>query len=152
MRSALAAALLVLSGAASDLAGQERSGGEAWAIEAAGGVLGSAAGFGVGLALVDDDCGDDLICIFTDVAAVLAMASGGSALGAWGLGRAADTDPSLGGAIVGSLAGAVASLGTLKLVDEIAPEADDRATAVITVSLTQGAITALGSMLGAALR
>jgi hypothetical protein len=134
-------------------ASAQRSGGSAWAIEAAGGTLGSAAGFGLGLAIFDDDdCGDDLACIFSDVAGVLFSAFTGAALGTWLLGRTADTEPSLGGAVVGSLAGAVAGLGVVKLLDEADPDLDEGAAAVIGLALSQGVLSALGSRIGAALR
>ena len=145
-------ALLASGIAAPGLTGQERSGGAAWAIEAAGGAIGSAVGFGVGLLVVDDNCGDDLDCIFADVAAVIGTATAGSAIGTWILGNATDTDPSLGGAALGALAGAVAGLGVIKLFDEIDPGLDEGATAVIGFGIAQGAVTALGSRIGAALR
>ena len=147
----LALTLLVLLPAMP--ASAQRAEGSAWAIEAAGGALGSAAGFGLGLALLDDnDCGDDLGCIFRDVAGVLAGASAGATLGSWALGDAADTEPSVGGAALGSLAGAVAGLGVIKLLDEAAPDLDEGAVAVIGFAVSQGIFTALGSRIGAALR
>jgi hypothetical protein len=149
----LALTLLVLVLVLAAPASAQRSGGSAWAIEAAGGTLGSAAGFGLGLAIFDDDdCGDDLGCIFSDVAGVLVSASTGATLGTWALGRAADTGPSLGGAVLGSLVGAVAGLGAIKLLDEADPDLDEGAVAVIGFGVSQGAITALGSRIGAALR
>lgn len=145
---------LALAGGPTDAAAQ-RSDAAAWGIETVGGALGSAAGFGLGILIVaqdDEDCGDDIGCIFSDVALVLATASAGSTLGAWGLGEAADTDPSLLGAAVGSVAGAAAGLAMLKVVEEIDPMWDEGAPAVLTFTLSQGAVTALGSRIGAALR
>ena len=147
-------ALLVLAGlSAGEAAAQERSGGAAFAIEAAGGTLGSLAGYGIGRAIVDEDaCGDDLGCIFSGVGTVLLASSAGATLGAWALGSAADTDPSIGGAALGSLAGAAAGLGLLKVLEEIDPQWDEGGAAVIALTLSQGIVTALGSRIGAALR
>jgi hypothetical protein len=153
-RATLAALALLVAGAlwVSPAAAQDGGTARAWGIEAVGGVIGSAAGFGLGLLAVDDDdCGDNLDCILSDVAAVLATATGGATLGAWGLGRAADTEPSFGGAAVGALAGAAAGLGMIKVLDEISDQSE-RAVAVIGFSIAQGAVTALGSRIGAALR
>lgn len=133
-------------------AAQERGAASAWASEAAGGTLGSLAGFGLGVLIVDDECGDDIECILTDVAAVVGLASAGSALGTVALGGAADTEPSLAGAAIGALAGAFAGLGMLKVVEEIDPRLDDGLAAAITFSLSQGMVAAIGSRIGAAVR
>jgi hypothetical protein len=155
LRAAAAALALALTALPPSAAAQGRSGAAAWGIETGGGALGSAAGFGLGIVIVaqdEDGCGDDLGCIFSDVALVLATASAGSALGAWGLGGAMDTGPSLLGAAIGSLAGAAAGLGMLKVVEEIDPMWDEGGPSVLSFTLTQGAVTALGSRIAAAVR
>jgi hypothetical protein len=132
---------------------QERTGMREWTIEAAGGTLGSVAGFGIGLAIFDDDdCGDDLGCIFEDVAGVLAFSSAGATMGTWSLGSAASTDPSFGGALIGSLVGAAAGLGILKVLEEMDSDWNEGAPAVIGFTVTQGVLTAVGSRVGKALR
>ena len=153
IRAVRIVALLFAALHAGAASAQTRSGGSAWLTEAAGGALGSAAGFGLGLVVFDDEnCGDDLDCIFEDVAGVLVSASAGATLGTWIVGEMADTEPSLGGAALGSLVGAVAGLGVIKLLDEADPDADEGVTAVIGFAVSQGMITALGSRIGAALR
>jgi hypothetical protein len=151
VRLALLVAPLMSAMAAPGLSGQERSGTGAWAIEAAGGSVGSLAGFGAGVLFVDDDCGDDLDCILDAVGTVLLTASTGSTLGAWAFGKMADTNSSLVGAALGSLAGAAAGLGVIKLIDE-AGGSGEGAGAVIGFSVAQEMVTALGSRIGAALR
>ena len=102
--------------------------------------------------LDDEDCGDDLECIFDEVAGVLAISSAGATIGAWALGRAADTSPSFVGSALGSIVGAAAGLGVLKLLDEIDPDYDEGTGAIIGFSLTQGVFTAIGSRVGKAMR
>jgi hypothetical protein len=145
--------LLCAVGRAGTLSAQERTGMRDWTIEAAGATIGSVAGFGIGLAIFDDDdCGDDLDCIFEDVAGVLAFSSVGATMGIWALGSAANTDPSFGGALIGSLAGAAAGLGILKVLEEIDSDWSEGAPAVIGFTVTQGVLTAIGSRVGKALR
>ena len=125
----------------------------AWAIEAAGGTLGSAVGFGVGALMAGGDCeAEDLECYLDAVGRVLLTASAGSTLGTWTLGKATGTEPSLVGAALGSLAGAIAGAGAIKLLDEIDPSADEGGGAVIAFSVAQGVVTAGASRLAAVLR
>jgi hypothetical protein len=153
VRLALLVALLGGVIVPSGLAGQGRSGAEAWAIETAGGSVGSLAGFGVGALMARGDCeAEDLECYLDAVGRVLLTASAGATLGAWALGKAADTEPSLIGAAVGSLAGALAGAGVIKLIDEASDGGGGDGGAVIGFSIAQGAVTALGSRIGAALR
>jgi hypothetical protein len=145
--------LVAVLAAAPGLAGQQRGGGEAWAIEAAGGSVGSLVGFGVGALMARGDCeAEDLECYLDAVGRVLLTASAGATLGTWGLGKATDTEPSLVGAALGSLAGALAGAGVIKLIDEASSNSDAGGGAVIGFSIAQGAVTALGSRIGAALR
>jgi hypothetical protein len=135
------------------LVAQERSGAEAWAIETAGGSVGSLVGFGVGALMARGDCeAEDLECYLDAVGRVLLTASAGSTLGAWGLGKATGTNPSFIGAALGSLAGALAGAGAIKLIDEATSDGDGGGGAVIGFSIAQGVVTALGSRIGAALR
>ena len=150
---------LVLAGAAGavltggPVLAQERGGSSAWAIEATGATLGSLAGFGLGMALVDEDaCGDDLGCIFSGLGTVLLVSSAGAVAGTWVAAEIGDTDVSLGGAALGSVAGAAAGLAFLKVLEEIEPGLDDGASAIVSFTISQGIVTALGSRIGAALR
>lgn len=148
----LALAFLTAAVGAGPAASQERSTFESFGIETAGASAGWLVGFGMGRLLVGDDCGEDMGCMFSDLALVLATASGGSALGAWGLGRSLDGDPSLAGAAIGSVGGAAAGLAILKMLEEIDPSLDDGLQAVIAFTLVQGMVTAVGSRIGAGLR
>jgi hypothetical protein len=129
------------------------SGAAAFGIEAAGGIAGSAVGFGtVALLTADDACGDDLTCILGNAALALSAATVGAALGTYASGRAFDTRPSGAGAIVGALIGVVAGVGMEHLLrEEVGLNMSDRAS-VATLAVTQGALTALASRAGAALR
>jgi hypothetical protein len=133
--------------------GQERSGGSAWAIDAAGGAVGSLAGFGLGALAMRDSCeAEDLECYLDAVGAVVLSASVGSTLGAWAAGEIGGTEPSLLGAALGSLAGAVAGAGIIKLIDEADSDGGDGGGAGFAFVVTQGMVTALGSRIGAAVR
>lgn len=121
------------------------SGPEAFAIEAAGGILGAAVGYSVGLG-GSDDCGENLSCALGNAATALVLGTVGAAGGAYGAGRIFGTEPNGWGAIVGSVVGAAAVVGLDHI--EIFPHTD-RAR-IIFFSLTHGTITAVGSRLGAA--
>lgn len=124
-----------------------------FAVETAGGVLGSAAGIGLGLAMArPDECGnEDLACILRGVGATGLVAAITAPLGTYVLGKTQDTRPSALGAALGSIAGLAAGAGLIKLFDEAGSTVDGVA-AVAVVSITHGAVTALGSRLAAALR
>jgi hypothetical protein len=130
-----------------------RTFGSAYAIEATGGVLGSAFGIGVGVAVVrPDECdAENLECILRGVGAVGLVGALTAPLGSYAAGRAFDTQPSPWGAFLGSVAGLAAGVGVIKLVDEAGGRVEG-AGAVIAVSLTHGVVTALGSRLVAGLR
>jgi hypothetical protein len=150
---ALLGALALSAAAATGVAGQQRSGGEAWAIEAGGGAAGSLVGFGVGALMARGDCeSEDLECYLDAVGRVVLTASAGATLATWALGRATGTEPSLLGTALGSLAGAFAGAGVIKLLDEASSGGGDGGGAVIGFSIAQGAVTALGSRIAASLR
>jgi hypothetical protein len=147
------AVLLFAAAGAGTASAQERTGMMGWTIEAAGGTIGSVAGFGIGMAIFDEeDCGDDLVCIFEGVAGVLALSSAGATVGTWGLGSAANTNPSVLGAALGSIVGAAAGLGMLKVLEEIESDWDEGTAAIVGFTVTQGVFTAIGSRVGKALR
>jgi hypothetical protein len=147
--SPLALALLLCAVSAQSASAQ-RTGVGAFAVEAVGGTIGSLVGFGVGAFTVDDQC-DDELC-FKELGVVLLTASAGATAGAVIAGRRADTNPSIVGSAIGSLAGAGAGLALLKVLEEIDPGLDDGAPAVIAFTVSQGIVTALGSRIAAALR
>ncbi|MGD8278806.1 MAG: hypothetical protein PVH00_12295 [Gemmatimonadota bacterium] len=139
-------------GARPDGTGHDTPG--AFAIEAAGGAIGSAVGFGLGVLMANADTCDneDLRCILEDVAVALGGGTIGAGLGAWAAGKLASTRPSGIGAALGSLAGAVAGLGVVHvLTEELDADLSDAAQLTSFV-ITQGMVTALGSRLIAALR
>jgi hypothetical protein len=122
-------------------------------VEATGGILGSAAGIGLGVALAQpDECdAEDLECILAGVGAVGLVAAITAPLGTELVGNAFDTEPSLLGAVLGSVAGLAAGAGVIKLFDEAGTNVEG-AVAVIAVSLTHGIVTAAGSRLVASMR
>lgn len=148
---------LVLTGAlalgtTAPLAAQRSDAGR-WGIEAIGATLGSAAGAAIGVAVVDRvDCGEDLYCVLGQLGLTLTLASAGAAGGDLLVGNAARTEPSVLGAAIGALVGAGAGLATTKLYDELVEHVPGRVPIVLTFTLTQGSLTALGSRIGAALR
>jgi hypothetical protein len=128
-------------------------GSAAFGVEAAGGIAGSAVGFGtVVLLAADDDCGEDLRCILGNAALAVTAATVGAAVGTYGTGRVFDTQPSGAGAIIGALAGAVAAVGLDHLLREEAGLDMGEGATIVTFAVTQGALTALLSRAGAALR
>jgi hypothetical protein len=126
----------------------------AFTAEAAGGILGSAAGAVVGLTISEvDECGvDDLGCTIKG----LGVAGIGSVIGATAgtmlAGKWADSRPSLPGAIVGSLLGAVAGAAVIHGLTEEVNLHLDKPLTVAVYSITQGIVTALGSRAAASLR
>jgi hypothetical protein len=125
----------------------------AYGVEAAGGVTGSALGFGTVLLLAESNaCGDDLSCVLGHVALALTAASVGSAVGAYAAGRTYDTRPSGPGAVAGALAGAVVGVGVDHLLRDELNVGMGKVATVAVFALTQGVVTALGSRVAAALR
>jgi len=126
----------------------------AFGIEAAGGVLGSAAGLGLGFLITNPgDCpSDDLGCTLQKVGAALAISAGGSGLGTVVLGRASHTQPSALGAFVGAAVGIAAGVGVVHLISEELDLSREDAVLWVGYTLTQGVVSALGSRLVRALR
>jgi hypothetical protein len=123
-----------------------------FAVEAAGGVLGSAVGATVGLAAFRvDKCpvDDDVKCVLGRLSLTGATSVVGATLGVVLLGRAQDTEPSIGGAFIGSVAGAAAGAGLLSATSGSRTGTSGRITSVVLYSLAQGVVTAVGSRLGA---
>lgn len=119
----------------------------AFAIEAAGGTLGSLIGFGAVL-LGEDDCGvEDLGCHIENAFLGIALGTLGSAAGSYVAGRAFDTRPSGAGATLGAVVGAAAGLGAWHLFTEELDFVNSTETAVVFYALTQGIFAALGSRL-----
>lgn len=118
----------------------------AFAYEAAGGIAGSIAGVGLARALLYEDCGgDEVTCSLNRAGLTLLLSSLLSAAGSYGAGRAFDTDPSLPGAAIGSVAGAVAGVGAWHLLSEELNVNNSTLALVIGYALAQGTVTALGS-------
>jgi len=147
-------ALAALPARSTAQASGARAGASAFAIESAGGILGSAAGFGLGVLLTNpENCAsDDLSCTLEKVAAALAISAVGSGLGTTLLGRQANTRPSAVGAFLGAVVGIVAGVGVVHLVSEELDLSRENAVQWIGYTVTQGVVTALGSRLFAALR
>src|SRR5688500_8674787 len=85
-------------------------------IEASGGTLGSLAGTTVGLAVFRvDQCPveDDVVCVLRRLSLTGVTSVIGASAGVMVLGRSRDTDPSFGGAVIGSIAGAAAGVAVL---------------------------------------
>ena len=146
-----------LIGLANGAAGQvrpARAGGAAFAIEAAGGTVGSVAGFGLGVLITNpENCSsDDLACTLEKVGAALAISAGGAALGTIWVGRAANTRPSALGAFVGGALGIVAGVGVVHLISEELDLSRENVVLWVGYTVTQGLVTALGSRLVRALR
>jgi hypothetical protein len=126
---------------------------EAFAIEAAGGVVGSLVGFGLVYLVDDDDCSvEDLGCHLENAFLGIALATVGAAAGTYLAGRAADSRPSLPGAALGAIAGAAAGIGTWHFFTEELDLVNNTEAAVVVYALTQGIVTALGSRLARALQ
>ena len=152
--SALFAALFFLHAATAHAQRETRSGVSAFAIEAAGGTVGSLAGVALGLAVarVDSCDSEDLTCILSGLSVGGLGGVIGSTLGTVVVGRKFDTRPSTVGAILGSLVGVAAGIGVVHLITEEASTRLGRAGSVLVFSTTQGLVTALGSRIGASIR
>ena len=154
MRFALLLALASLPAATADAQRATRSGVSAFAIEAAGGTVGSLAGVALGLAVarIDSCDSEDLACILSGLSVGGRGGVGGATLGTVVVGRRFDTRPSTAGAIVGSVVGVAAGLGVVHLITEEASTRLGRVGGVLVFSTTQGLLTALGSRIGASIR
>jgi hypothetical protein len=148
--SLIAVAALPESAAAQSSASFTR----AFTAEAAGGILGSAAGAVLGLTISEvDECGvDDLECTIrglgvAGIGSVIGATTGTMLAGKW-----ADSRPSLPGAIVGSLLGAVAGVALVHGLTEEVNLHLDKPLTIAVYSITQGLVTALGSRAVASLR
>jgi hypothetical protein len=134
------------SSAISSLANQNtRSGGGSFLIEAAGGIVGSLAGFGLVYSTVDECDSEDLVCNFGHAGAAVGVATAGATGGVYLAGRLGGTNPSMVGAALGALAGAAAGLGMAHVVTEELNLVNSDAGAIITYGITQGIVAALGS-------
>lgn len=139
--------LALLPGLASAQAGERRSA-TPFAAEWAGAAVGSAALSGAYLATIESgECGDDFGCVVDAVALLAVVSSAGSVLGLWAATEAAPTDGSMWGGVAGALIGSVAGLF---VADRIGGDSD--AGVAVSLGLTQGLFTALGSRIGAAVR
>jgi len=129
-------------------------GARAFAAEALGGVLGSAIGIGVGLAVAQpDDCpsDDDVVCTLRRLGVTGAIGVVGGTIGTVVAGRLAGTEPSIAGAFLGAAAGAAAGIGLEHLITEEMGQSLGNAGAVLLFSVTQGILAAAGSRIGARL-
>lgn len=152
--TALLAGLLSLAPASAVAQRETRPGVNAFAIEAAGGTVGSLAGVALGLAVarVDSCDSEDLSCILSGISVGGLGGVIGATLGTVVAGRRFDTRPSAAGAFIGSLVGVAAGIGVVHLITEEASTRLGRVGSVLVFSTTQGVVTALGSRIGAALR
>ena len=128
------------------------TGAAAFLIESAGGTIGSAAGFGFALATFKDCGTDDLRCDITSAVGAMAIATVGSATGAYLAGKLGNTRPSGLGVAIGSIAGAAAGAGAWHFVNEELNLATSDVTSVAVYAVTQGIVTAIGSRIVTALR
>jgi hypothetical protein len=128
------------------------AGTRAFLIEAAGGTAGSLLGFGAVYLLADDCNVEDLSCNLENAFSAIAAGTVGSAIGAYVLGRAADTQPSGIGVTIGSIAGAAAGIGLWHLFTEELNVINDTGPAMVSYALAQGVVTALGSRIVRALQ
>ena len=151
---ALFAALFCLQAATAQAQRQTRSGVSGFAIEAAGGTVGSLAGVALGLAVarVDSCDSEDLACILSGLSVGGLGGVIGATLGTVIVGRRFETRPSTAGAIVGSLVGVAAGIGIVHLITEEASTRLGRVGSVLVFSTSQGLVTALGSRIGASIR
>lgn len=139
--------------AAVDLA-RRQARGAAFPIELAGATAGSLAGLGLGMLVASpDDCdNEDLACILRSIGVVGVFTIAGAPAGAMLLGDWADTRPSLAGAAIGSLLGAAAGAGLLRLTEEVDDDPFPILYSVIVYTGAHGLLTAVGSRLGALIR
>jgi len=122
-----------------------RSGSSAFLIEAAGGIAGSLAGFALVYSTADDCESEDLTCNLGKAAGAIATSTAAAAAGVFLAGRLGKTEPSGAGAALGAVAGAAAGLGMAHLMTEELNLINSDAGAIITLCVTQGLVSALGS-------
>ena len=133
--------------------GAATTGASAFGAEALGASVGSALGFGLVYLAKKDECDvEDLGCNIENVIGAMALGTAGAAVGDYLAGKLFDTEPSIGGAIVGAIAGAAAGLGTWHLFTEELDIVNKGEAATATYVITQGVVTALGSRLVRALK
>jgi len=150
----VALAVAMMSTIAHGQAANESSFGRSFGIEATGGIIGSAAGAGLGIAIsgvTRCPADDDVICVFERLGVAAAIATASSAAGTYYAGKMGDTRPSAPGAIIGSLAGVAAGLGVLRLIDETDSRLGEVGSGIV-FAVSHGIVTALGSRIGAAIR
>ena len=131
------------------------TGARAFAAEAVGGTLGSAAGIAIGLAVArPEDCppDDDVVCPLQRLGVTAIIGVAGATIGSVVAGRMAGTDPSIVGAFLGAAAGAAAGVGVEHLITEEMGQSIGNAGTVVLFSVVQGILAAAGSRLGARLR
>jgi hypothetical protein len=148
-------ALVLVTLSAADAHGQSRRGdGRAFAAEAAGGAIGSAAGAVVGLVISrQSSCGvEDLACTIKSLGVAGVGSFVGAAAGALLAGRAADSNPSLIGAVLGSAVGVVAGVAVVHGLTEEVNLRLEKPLTVAVYSITHGIVTAIGSRLVASIR
>jgi hypothetical protein len=117
-------------------------------IEWGGAALGAGVTSGAFLLTVEAGaCGDDFGCVVDTVAGLAVISTAGSVAGLWGATQVAQTDGSLWGGLAGGLIGSVAGLVA---ADRIGGDSD--VGIALSIGLTQGLFTAMGSRIGAALR
>jgi hypothetical protein len=151
----LLAGILLSVGCALNAGAQraEPSGVRAFAIEAAGGTVGSFAGVVIGLAIARiDRCGDEALSCNLSALAVGAIA--GTIVATAGTviaGRLNETRPSPIGAFAGAVAGAFAGAGAVHLLTEEANVRLNRPVVLVVFSVAQGVLTAAGSRIGASI-
>ena len=132
-----------------------RRGAAAFTFETVGGVGGSLLGVGGGLLIANaaNDCeSEDLACNLEQAATTGLVSVIGATAGTYLVGRAANTQPSFVGSLLGAVAGAAAGVGVIHLLTEESNLANNNATLVAAYSVTQGIVAALGSRLVAAVR
>jgi hypothetical protein len=132
----------------------QRSSGTGFVMEWLGGTAGSAASFGLGIALANcDDDPDDFInidCAVNAALVTLLISIPASVVGTYFLGQAVDSQPSAGGAFIGSIVGMVGGILVANALDS--DSSDNDVALVLGYAATQGLFTAIGSRIGAALR
>ncbi|MGK2962546.1 MAG: hypothetical protein ACSLFK_10425 [Gemmatimonadaceae bacterium] len=153
-RASILVALLLAVSQSETQAQSRPSDTRAFAVEAAGGIIGSAAGAVAGLVISEvDECSvEDLGCTIKG----LGVAGIGSAIGATAgtylAGRSAGSRPSLFGAVLGSAVGVVAGAAVVHGLTEEANLHLDKPMTIAAYSITHGIVAALGSRLFASLR
>jgi hypothetical protein len=120
-----------------------------------GGMAGSAASFGLGIAFADS-CNDDpddflnLDCAVNAAFVTVAISIPASALGTYALGEVVNSRPSAVGALIGSVVGVVGGALVISALDS--DSSDNDVAIVLGYAAAQGLFSAIGSRIGAALR